>query len=86
MPAISRIQLPRSIYEIKGAKEVAIELGSFSKMAGFTGVRLAWSVVPKELEFEDGHSVNRDWNRVHCTFFNGASNISQAGGNGRPKR
>ena len=72
--------LPRSIYEIKGAKEVAIELGSFSKMAGFTGVRLAWSIVPKELEFENGHSVNRDWNRVHSTFFNGASNISQAGG------
>ena len=72
--------LPRSIYEIKGAREVAIELGSFSKMAGFTGVRLAWSVVPKELAFENGHSVNLDWNRVHATFFNGASNISQAGG------
>lgn len=72
--------LPRSIYEIKGAKEVAIELGSFSKMAGFTGVRLAWSVVPKELQYEDGQNVNRDWNRVHSTFFNGASNISQKGG------
>ena len=72
--------IPRSIYEIEGAKEVAIELGSFSKMAGFTGVRLAWSVVPKELTFENGHSVNQDWTRVHSTFFNGASNISQAGG------
>lgn len=72
--------IPRSIYDIKGAREVAIELGSFSKMAGFTGVRLAWSVVPKELAFENGHSVNLDWNRVHATFFNGASNISQAGG------
>jgi LL-diaminopimelate aminotransferase len=72
--------LPRSIYEIKGANEVAIELGSFSKMAGFTGVRLAWSVVPKELQFEDGHSINQDWNRVHSTFFNGASNIVQKGG------
>lgn len=72
--------LPRSIYEIEGAKEVAIELGSFSKMAGFTGVRLAWSVVPKELHFEGGDSINRDWNRVHTTFFNGASNISQRGG------
>ncbi len=72
--------LPRSIYEIEGAREVAIELGSFSKMAGFTGVRLAWSIVPKDLRFEDGHSVNADWNRVHCTFFNGASNIAQAGG------
>lgn len=77
---IQEPQLPRSIYEIKGAKEVAIELGSFSKMAGFTGVRLAWSVVPKELCFDDGHSVLQDWNRVHCTFFNGASNIVQAGG------
>lgn len=77
---IQQPDLPRSIYEIKGAKEVAIELGSFSKMAGFTGVRLAWSVVPEELQFENGHSVNQDWNRVHCTFFNGASNIAQKGG------
>ena len=77
---IQQSQFPRSIYDIKGAKEVAIELGSFSKMAGFTGVRLAWSIVPKELMFENGHSVNQDWNRVHATFFNGASNISQAGG------
>lgn len=77
---IRQAGLPRSIYEIEGAREVAIELGSFSKMAGFTGVRLAWSIVPKELKFENGHSVNQDWNRVHCTFFNGASNISQAGG------
>lgn len=72
--------LPRSIYEIQGAEEVAIELGSFSKMAGFTGVRLAWSVVPKALRFDDGHLVHSDWNRVHATFFNGASSISQAGG------
>ncbi len=77
---IQQSHLPRSIYEIKGSREVAIELGSFSKMAGFTGVRLAWSVVPKELAFEDGHSVNQDWNRVHSTFFNGASNIAQKGG------
>ncbi len=77
---IQQSNLPRSIYEIKGAKQVAIELGSFSKMAGFTGVRLAWSVVPKELQYEDGHSVNQDWNRVHSTFFNGASNIAQRGG------
>jgi LL-diaminopimelate aminotransferase len=77
---IQHRNLPRSIYEINGAKEVAIELGSFSKMAGFTGVRLAWSVVPQELKFEDGQSVNQDWNRVHTTFFNGASNIAQKGG------
>lgn len=72
--------LPRSIYEIDGAREVAIELGSFSKMAGFTGVRLAWSVFPKELKFEDSSSVHRDWSRINSTFFNGASNIAQAGG------
>lgn len=72
--------LPRSIYEIEGSHEVAIELGSFSKMAGFTGVRLAWSIVPKSLRFEDGHPVHSDWNRISSTLFNGASNIAQAGG------
>jgi len=49
-------------------------------MAGFTGVRLAWSVVPKELQYDNGHSVNQDWSRVHSTFFNGATNIVQRGG------
>lgn len=72
--------IPRSIYEIEGARDVAIELGSFSKMVGFTGVRLAWNVVPKELLFEEGHSVHQDWSRMSSTFFNGASNIAQAGG------
>jgi LL-diaminopimelate aminotransferase len=71
--------LPKSIYEIEGAKEVAIELNSFSKIAGFTGVRLAWSVVPKSLSYEDGGSLHDDWNRIATTFFNGASNISQSG-------
>lgn len=71
---------PRSIYEITGADEVAIEIGSFSKITGFTGVRLAWSVVPKKLAFEDGSSLHQDWNRINSTFFNGASNIAQAGG------
>lgn len=77
---IQEENLPRSIYEIPGAREVAIELGSFSKMVGFTGVRLGWSVVPKELLFEGGHPVQEDWNRIHTTLFNGASNISQKGG------
>lgn len=77
---IQESHLPRSIYEIAGAEKCAIELGSFSKMAGFTGIRLAWSVVPKALQYESGDSVNQDWNRVHATFFNGASNIAQAGG------
>lgn len=71
---------PKSIFEIKGAKEVALETSSFSKMAGFTGVRLGWTVVPEELKFEDGSSVRKDWNRVTSTIFNGASTISQAGG------
>ncbi|XP_021836504.2 probable LL-diaminopimelate aminotransferase, chloroplastic [Spinacia oleracea] len=70
---------PRSIYEIPGAKEVAIETASFSKYAGFTGVRLGWTVVPKELLFSDGFPVAKDFNRIVCTCFNGASNISQAG-------
>lgn len=72
--------LPRSIYEIEGAEEVAIELGSFSKIAGFTGVRLGWTVVPQELSFDDGSPVARDWLRVMTTIFNGASNIAQQGG------
>ncbi|MCZ6910106.1 MAG: LL-diaminopimelate aminotransferase [Rickettsia endosymbiont of Ixodes persulcatus] len=72
--------LPRSIYEIPGAKQVAIELGSFSKMVGFTGVRLAWSVIPKELTFDEGYPLYQDWNRMHTTFFNGACAISQIGG------
>ncbi|XP_028779081.1 LL-diaminopimelate aminotransferase, chloroplastic [Neltuma alba] len=71
---------PRSIFEIPGAKEVAIETASFSKYAGFTGVRLGWTVVPKQLLFSDGFPVARDFNRIVCTSFNGASNISQAGG------
>ena len=46
--------VPKSIYEIEGAREVAIEVNSFSKYAGFTGVRLGWTVVPSELKFSDG--------------------------------
>ena len=74
--------LPRSIYEIAGAKECAIEIQSFSKSAGFTGVRLGWSIVPKELVAEDssGGVLNRYWNRRQTTMFNGASNIAQEGG------
>lgn len=72
-------KLPKSIYEIEGAETVAIELGSFSKLAGFTGVRLAWSVVPKSLVYDDGSPVHKDWSRINSTFFNGASNIAQTG-------
>lgn len=72
--------LPRSIFEIPGARSVAIELNSFSKIAGFTGVRLGWSVVPDELHFDEGYPIQKDWSRVTSTIFNGASNIAQAGG------
>ena len=72
--------LPKTIYEIPGARKCAIEINSFSKLAGFTGVRLGWSVVPSTLKFADGSSVRDDWNRVMTTLFNGASNIAQAGG------
>ncbi len=72
--------LPKTIFEIPGSRTCAIEINSFSKPVGFTGVRLGWSVVPNELKFADGTSVNKDWNRVMTTLFNGASNIVQAGG------
>jgi LL-diaminopimelate aminotransferase len=74
--------LPQSIYEIPGAKSCAIELSSFSKMAGFTGVRLGWAVVPEELVAEDAPpgKLNAMWYRRQSTFFNGPSNVVQAGG------
>ncbi len=65
--------IPGSIYEIPGAKEVAIEFKSFSKTAGFTGVRCAFTVVPKALP----QKLNALWNRRHCTKFNGVSYIVQ---------
>lgn len=75
--------IPHSIYEVDGAKNVAIEFRSFSKTAGFTGVRCAFTVVPEQLKAatSDGRAVelNPLWNRRHCTKFNGASYISQAG-------
>ena len=73
-------KLPKSIFEIEGSKNCAIEVNSFSKTAGFTGVRLGWTIVPSELKYEGGESVNADWNRVCSTIFNGASNIAQIGG------
>lgn len=79
---ISDPELPRSIYEVEGARECAIEINSFSKFAGFTGVRLGWSIVPQALVVEDSEpgELNRLWFRRQTTFFNGASNISQKGG------
>ena len=71
---------PKTIFEIPGSRECAIEVNSFSKPAGFTGVRLGWTVVPKELRYAGGESINADWARIAGTIFNGASNIAQAGG------
>ncbi len=69
--------LPKSIYEIEGAKEVAIEFRSFSKSAGFTGTRCAYTVVPKECAAYDRagnkHFLHGLWNRRHSTKFNGVS-------------
>lgn len=76
--------LPRSIYEIDGAKACAIEINSFSKEAGFTGVRLGWTIVPKDIVTEDAEpgKIHWLWSRRQNTMFNGASNIVQAGGLG----
>ena len=75
--------IPHSIYEIKGAKKVAIEFRSFSKTAGFTGVRCGYTVVPKELTAAtlEGERIplNRMWNRRQCTKFNGTSYITKRG-------
>jgi LL-diaminopimelate aminotransferase len=72
--------LPLSIFEIPGARECAIEVSSFSKPIGFTGVRLGWTIIPEELVFSDGTKVMTDWTRLMTTIFNGASNVAQAGG------
>ena len=68
--------IPKSIYEIEGAKKCAIELRSFSKTAGFTGMRCGYTVVPKELKF-NGVSLNPLWARRQATKFNGVSYITQ---------
>lgn len=69
--------LPHSIYEIEGAQEVAVEFRSFSKNAGFTGTRCAYTVVPKDCRVYDSeakpHSLHSLWNRRHGTKFNGVS-------------
>ena len=70
--------IPHSIYEIPGAKTCAIEFHSFSKTAGFTGNRCAYTVVPKEL-IRQGQSLNAMWNRRHTTKFNGVPYVVQRG-------
>ena len=69
---ITEKDVPLSIYEIEGAKKCAMECCSFSKTAGFTGTRCAYTIVPKELIF-DGVSLNRIWGRRQATKFNGVS-------------
>ena len=80
---ISDPDIPHSIYEIDGAKEVAVEFRSFSKTAGFTGTRCAFTVVPKDLKAYKANGetadVNAIWNRRHCTKFNGVSYVTQVG-------
>ncbi len=73
---ITNPDVPHSIYEIEGAKEVAIEFRSFSKTAGFTGTRCAYTVVPHTLKI-DGTELNSLWNRRQCTKFNGVPYVIQ---------
>jgi len=78
---ITEDDVPHSIYEIEGAREIAIEFRSFSKTAGFTGTRCAYTVVPKELigytSAGEKVSLNKLWNRRHTTKFNGVPYIIQ---------
>ena len=78
---ITEKNIPHSIYEIEGAKEVAIEFKSYSKTAGFTGLRCGYVVIPKEVigftENKEEISLNKLWNRRTCTKFNGVSYITQ---------
>ena len=76
---ISEEDVPHTIYECEGAKKCAIEMRSFSKNAGFTGTRLGFTVIPKELTC-DGVSLNSLWARRHGTKFNGAPYIIQRAG------
>ena len=73
--------IPHSIYEIKGARKVAVEFHSFSKTAGFTGIRCGYTVVPKELTVAtlkgERIPLNHLWNRRQCAKFNGTSYVSQ---------
>lgn len=80
---ITEDDVPRSIYEIEGARDVAIEFRSFSKTAGFTGTRCGYTVIPKTVtgKAADGsrHEFNKLWNRRHTTKFNGTAYIVQRG-------
>ena len=75
---VTEENVPHSIFEIEGARTCAIEFRSFSKTAGFTGNRCAYTVVPMELE-RDGAKLNSLWNRRQCTKFNGVPYVIQRG-------
>lgn len=77
---ISEDNVPHSIYECEGARTCAIELRSFSKNAGFTGTRLGYTVVPKDLKDANGVALHGLWARRHGTKFNGAPYIVQKAG------
>lgn len=80
---IQENDVPHSIFEIEGARKCAIEFRSFSKTAGFTGVRCGYTIIPREVtafdEKGNRHALNSLWNRRQCTKFNGASYITQRG-------
>lgn len=78
---IQDADIPHSIYELEGAREVAVEFRSFSKTAGFTGLRCAYTVVPENLMVDDGKgsrvALNAFWNRRQCTKYNGCPYVVQ---------
>lgn len=80
---IQNTDIPHSIYELEGARQCAIELRSFSKTAGFTGVRCGYTIIPQELTATtscgEKIKLNALWNRRQCTKFNGTSYITQRG-------
>ena len=80
---ITEDDVPHTIFEIEGAKKCAIEFRSYSKTAGFTGIRCGYTVVPRELiaygRNGEQYELNKLWKRRQCTKFNGASYISQRG-------
>lgn len=79
-PYIQSLDCPKSVYEIPGAREVSIELGSFSKWAGLSGIRLSWIVIPKQIIFENGESLLESYQTMIVKTYNGASRIAQTAG------
>ena len=77
---ISEANVPHSIYECEGARTCAIEIRSFSKNAGFTGTRLGYTIIPKDIKDADGNMLHSLWARRHGTKFNGAPYIVQKAG------